>query len=211
MTRSRKPGVGDKDSNIYAAFTAHRSALKRFIARFLSSDADIEDVSQEAFLKAFHAEQQKSIVKPRSFLFRIAKNLALKELSKKSHQITDLVEDFDDMDVISRSNVDSDVNDVENEMQAREELGVFCEAVASLPEQCRRVFLMRKVYGLSHKEIASRLEIAVSTVEKHLARGLKECSAYMREQSGTTDAESGGTHRAMVAGSRGKAPVNEKA
>lgn len=177
-----KPGK-EQDSAIYAAFRENRVALKRFIARFLGIEADIDDVSQEAFLKAFNAEREKSIVNPKAFLFRIAKNLALRELTKKSHRITDLVEDFDGLDVIGS---DGRVNDVENETLAREDLGIFCQAVATLPEQCRRVFLMRKVYGLSHREIAGRLDISVSTVEKHLVKGLRLCSRYMREEVGET-------------------------
>jgi len=66
---------------------------------------------------------------------------------------------------------------------ARETLGIHCEAVAGLPPQCRRVYLMRKVYGMSHKEIAGQLGIAVSTVEKHLIKGVKLCDRYVREKT----------------------------
>jgi len=45
------------------------------------------------------------------------------------------------------------------------------EAVGSLPEQCRRVFVLKKVYGLSQEEVAARVGIAESTVEKHIAKG----------------------------------------
>jgi RNA polymerase sigma-70 factor (ECF subfamily) len=38
---------------------------------------------------------------------------------------------------------------------------------------------MRKVYGYSHSEIAEELNMSVSTVEKHLANGLRRCNAYM--------------------------------
>lgn len=205
MINRGKSGVGGKQSAIYAAFSEHRSALKRFIARFLASEADVEDITQEAFLKAFHAEQKKSIVQPKAFLFQVARNLALKELTKKSHQVTDLIEDLDDLDVIGNG---GSINDVESETQAREDLVIFCEAVATLPEQCRRVFLMRKVYGMSHKEIAGRLDIAVSTVEKHLVKGLKLCSTYMQEQAGTAES---GAARSMASDGQGvKLPVNEK-
>jgi len=52
--------------------------------------------------------------------------------------------------------------------------------VRDLPLQCRRVFLLRKVYDLSYQEIAKRLEISVSTVEKHMLNGVTKCSAYLR-------------------------------
>ena len=72
-------------------------------------------------------------------------------------------------------------------MEGQTKLAVFCEAVASLPPQCRRAFLMRKVHGLSHKEISKQLGIAISTVEKHQAIGLKRCSEYMRNKGWGSD------------------------
>ena len=58
---------------------------------------------------------------------------------------------------------------------------MFCRAVASLPAQCRKAFLMRKVYGMSHKDVAEQLGISISTVEKHVASGLLRCSTHLRE------------------------------
>jgi RNA polymerase sigma-70 factor (ECF subfamily) len=58
--------------------------------------------------------------------------------------------------------------------------------VAQLPLQCRRAFLLKKVYGLSQKEIAGYLGISESTVEKHVAKGLLHCATRIREiDSGT--------------------------
>ena len=60
-------------------------------------------------------------------------------------------------------------------MLAQERLGIHCTAVAALPPKRRKVYLMRKVYGMSHKEIASNLGITVSTVEAHLSKAFKDC------------------------------------
>ncbi|OGT82263.1 MAG: hypothetical protein A3J35_00220 [Gammaproteobacteria bacterium RIFCSPLOWO2_02_FULL_52_10] len=159
------------------AFTRHQGALKRFISRFLPNSYDIEDVSQETFLRAYTTEKTREIEQPKSFLFRIAKHIALTQLTQKSRQITDYLEDFDDSEVLLIEDT------VEDEFLARETLGIHCEAVAGLPPQCRRVYLMRKVYGMSHKEIAGQLGIAVSTVEKHLIKGVKLCDRYVREKT----------------------------
>ena len=59
---------------------------------------------------------------------------------------------------------------------------MHCEAVAELAPQCRQVYLLRKVHGLSHKEIAVHLGIAVSTVEKHLMKAIEQCERYVRER-----------------------------
>ena len=55
----------------------------------------------------------------------------------------------------------------------------FCRAVSTLPVICRKVFILKKVYGLSQKEIATFLDIAPSTVEKHIARGMNVTADYM--------------------------------
>jgi len=177
---SRKNTGHPTNSAIHEAYARHQAALKRFISRFLPNSYDIEDVSQETFLRAFTAEKEREIEQPKSFLFRIAKHVALTQLTQKSRQITDYLEDFDESEVLLTEDT------LEDELMARETLGIHCEAVAGLPPQCRRVYLMRKVYGMSHKEIAGQLGIAVSTVEKHLMKGVEQCDRYVLERMNNT-------------------------
>jgi RNA polymerase sigma factor (sigma-70 family) len=169
---SQKP---DRLSLVTATFLEHQSFLKKFLSRYLHNRQDIEDVVQETYLRAYQAELNKDIEQPKAFLFRIARNIALTSLTKKSNQITDYIADLDDSLVIDNGTT------VENEVEARQNLGIYCEAVAALPEQCRRVFLLRKIHGLSHKEIAERMELSVSSVEKHLLKGVIRCRKFVRE------------------------------
>jgi len=159
------------------AYIRHGSALRRFIGRFLRRPHDVEDIAQEAFLRAYAVEQNRSIEQPKSFLFRIAKNAALSQLSRKSQQITDYIEDSGDSSLISSE------DSAEDHVSARQILGLHCEAVVELPPQCRHVYLLRKVHGLTHKEIAEQLGIAVSTVEKHLIKAVELCDRYVRERT----------------------------
>ena len=62
-------------------------------------------------------------------------------------------------------------------------LQVHCDAVATLSPQVRKAYLLRKVHGLSHKEIAAHEGIAVSTVEKHLMKATEVCERYVRERA----------------------------
>jgi RNA polymerase sigma factor (sigma-70 family) len=62
---------------------------------------------------------------------------------------------------------------VVQQVMARQELQRLQEAIAELPEGCRAVLLLRKIELLSHREIAERLGIAVSTGEKQHARALR--------------------------------------
>jgi RNA polymerase sigma factor (sigma-70 family) len=168
---------------VLEAFIRYRIPLRRFVARFMRNTADVDDVTQEAFLRAFSVERGREIKQPKSFLFRIAKHIALTQLTQKSRQITSYIADFD-MEDFEGSEVIGVVGSTEDEVIGRETLGVHCEAVATLPPQCRQVYLLRKVHGLSHKEIASHLGIAVSTVEKHLIKGVELCDRYVQHRTG---------------------------
>ncbi|MDH5617556.1 MAG: RNA polymerase sigma factor [Gammaproteobacteria bacterium] len=179
-SRNVKPGAS---TAVSAAFVANYDFLKRFLARFFSDRQDIEDVAQEAYLRAYVAEQKKEIEQPKAFLFRIARNLALTQLTRKSRQITEYIEDTRDSTVIECGAA------ADSEAEALESFGLYCEAVASLPEKCRQVFLLRKVHGLSHRKIAERMSMSVSSVEKYLRRGVLECSKFVREREGHMSAE----------------------
>ncbi len=165
-------------SAVSAAFLENDVFLKRFLARYFSDRQDIEDVAQEAYLRAYVAEQQKEIEQPKAFLFRIAKNLAFTQLTKKSKKITDYIEECGALvEIETEAAADSEV-------EALESLGLYCEAVAALPEKCRQAFLLRKVHGLAHKEIAARMSLSVSSVEKYLLRGILECKTFVQEHEG---------------------------
>ena len=161
------------ESAVTPAFVKNQSFLKRFLTRFLSSSQDIEDVVQESYLKALCAEKKHEISSPKAFLFRIARNEALKELQKKSRRITDYL---DELDIPEASTSETTVED---SSIAKQRFGLFCESALEMPPRCRKAFLMCKVYGFSYKEIAEHLDISVSGVEKHIARGLEICNAYV--------------------------------
>ena len=190
-------------SVISRIFLEHSQFLKKFLTRFLNREQDIEDVAQEAYLKAYSAEQDRGEIEyPKAFLFSIAKNLALNELNRKSRQMTGYIEECGDTVVLEAS------ANTENTVEAQESLGIYCEAVAALPEKCRHVYLLRKVHGLTHRTIADNLGISLSTVEKHLRIGALSCRDYVRQINagysdlGSARRERGRTNGLPVEGSR---------
>lgn len=198
MTDKNKQGSGQepktgKRQGILDTYRCNQLSLRNFISRYMISPHDIEDVSQETFLRAYNAEQGKEIEQPKAFLFRIAKNLMLTEFSRKSKKLTDYIEDYEQPDVNNEEcNLEADV-------MAQQRLGIYCEAVASLPSQCRRAVIMKKVYGMRNKEIARRMDISISTVEKHLTKGVRHCNDVMSKRYGSnTNASSEPTVKATV-------------
>ena len=173
---SQPRSLGGRLSAVTAAFVEHQTFLKKFLARYFVDGRDIEDVAQEAYLRAYAAEQKKDIEQPKAFLFRIAKNVALTDLTRKSRQITEYIEEA------SESLVLDTVPAAETDAEAEETLGLYCEAVARLPQKARQAYLLRKVHGLSHREIARRMSLSVSSVEKYLAKSVLACKDHIESQ-----------------------------
>lgn len=168
--------VEESPSAILGTFMSQQSSLKMFISRYIRRPQDIDDIAQETFIRAFKAEQKGTIEYPKAYIYRIARNLALETLAKKSTRLTDFIEDsVMDHTLISETNVEEQVNTLER-------LDKVKLAIAELPPQCQKVFIMHKVYGFKYKEIAHQLGVSVSTVEKHIMTGLKKCRDSVRRQ-----------------------------
>lgn len=161
-------------SEVTRAFLKHNVFLKAFLRRFIHRSHDIDDIAQEAFTRAFKVEQNSGIDHPKTLLFTIAKNIALSELRRKARKVTDYIEECSSPEPVGAS--------VEEEVVALERLEQYCAAVDDLPEQCRRVYLLRKVHGMAHKDIAEQLNITTRSVERHLAKGVLRCSNQLRAQ-----------------------------
>ncbi|PQA86250.1 hypothetical protein CW354_18040 [Marinicaulis flavus] len=145
----------------------YEKELRAYFLRRMSSRADAEDLTQEVILRALCAAERQEIEQPRAFLYGVARNVLRSEVTKKSQSIIHYIED------LGASEDFSTELPLEEAIEARAAWRDFAEAVNSLPEQCQKVFVMKKVYGYSMKEIASKLDISPSTVEKHVAAGLK--------------------------------------
>lgn len=163
-------------STILDAYLENEVALKRYLRRFVRSRETADDLAQEAFLRAFAAESGHVIETPKAFLFKVAKNLALNELARQSLVEIAPLGDFEGPEVLE----DSGQAAADDVVDSRERIRLLARAIAALPPQCAKVFVLRKMQGLSQKEIAARLNISVRTVENHVALGLSRCRTYMR-------------------------------
>ncbi len=154
------------------AFLGGRSLLARVVGRIVPPH-DIDDVLQEAFLRSYEAGDKTPIRHPRAFLLRTATNVALNQVQRAENKVTQQIEDFSRLDVYHTA------ESAESHFETHERFLLFCRAVKTLPARCRHAFILKKVYGLSQREIADFLKIRESTVEKHIAKGLSMCKAYM--------------------------------
>lgn len=158
-----------QSSSILDIFKSHEGALKKYISKFFLPAHEIDDICQETFLRSFESNIQNEIQRPKSFMYRVATNLIMSQYRRSSYKLTDYLDD------VGEELMPINSADIENDLDAQRKLGVFCESIASLPEQTRKILVMRKVYGFSIKEISSRLNMPTSTINYNIAKGMVFC------------------------------------
>ena len=161
------------------AYISNKPALGRYVRRLLGSKykpEDVDDFTQEVFVRAFAAKKSEPLDYPKAYLYRVARNLVVKSGMQKNNPLKMLIEDFE-IDGIIDTRPPQDVV-----VHERSRLDAFYRAANRLPPQCRKALLLRQMEGLSHKQISKRMGISTSTVEKHLAKGLRLCVKYMNEE-----------------------------
>lgn len=160
-------------SSWHAIFMSARDNMARMVSRIVPPK-EIEDIVQETYVRICQMEKHEPIEQPKSFLMKTARNLAYDHLKKAETRLADGVEAECDFEI---DNLNHD--EIFESTANNQEFSHFCEAVRQLPLQCRRVFVLKKVYGYSQKEIAKEMNISQSTVEKHIAVGFKRCAKHM--------------------------------
>ena len=156
-------------------FISLRDILAHAVSKIVHPK-DIEDVVQETYVKICQIEKFQEIKYPRAFLLKIAKNIALDKIKSADSRLTVSMVG-DELDSL---NVENEFLDETYAMAAtQEEFAMYCEAMRRLPTQCRRAFVLKKIYGFSQKEISGHMGISEKTVEKHIAIGIKRCCDYM--------------------------------
>lgn len=166
----------DDDANrtsLTQAFLAWKASLTRYVATFFVSREDIEDTVQEIYLQALTSERKTEIRAPAAYLFRVARNVALNKKLRQRKIFFENIGQFDD------SIGADDAPSLFDHVYGKQKLRALSEAIDALPPQCRKVFLMQRMDGLSYKEIASRLGISARTVEKHLEKALSRCAEHL--------------------------------
>ncbi|MFT6779478.1 MAG: RNA polymerase sigma factor (sigma-70 family) [Paraglaciecola sp.] len=170
-------------------FMAAKDSIARMVSRIVPPK-EIEDIVQETYVRICQMDKREPVEQPKSFLMKTARNLAYDHLKKAETRLADGVETDSDFDVEALVH-----DEVYESIASSEEFAHFCEAVRQLPVQCRRVFVLKKVYGYSQKEIAKEMKLSESTIEKHIAIGFKRCASYMLEfgQTDVRSSQSGST------------------
>lgn len=145
----------------------HERELRVWLQRRLVAAADVEDVVQECYCRLAQLSDVSHITMPRAYLFTMARNLAARQ--RKQARVVRL----ESLDDAIDAHWESDQPSPERFASARQELGRVQAALATLSERARRIFVMRKVEGLSQKEIAQTLGVSEAVVENEASRSLR--------------------------------------
>jgi len=161
-------------------YLSRRDALGRFLTARVGSREEAEDLLQELFVKVDRTAPVADLRDPAAYLFRMAANLA-RDRRREQHRARIREADWvDTQNVVLGSQAIDDTPSAEAAHGAKQRVAAIQRALEQLSPQCRRVFLLHKFEGLSHQDVARRVGISRSTVEKHMRTALK----YLIEQLG---------------------------
>jgi RNA polymerase sigma-70 factor (ECF subfamily) len=156
-----------------AVILPHEAALRSRLRRVCPTGFDVDNLVAESLARAYTAKDIGRIPTGRGYLFTIARNLLIDTLRRETIVSLDFVADLDTL----RSD-----DSLEASLTARDELRHLHAIIETLPNQCRQVFILRRVHDVSFQEIAVRMALSVSTVEKHLARAVMLVAKAMSER-----------------------------
>lgn len=152
----------------------HEPILRSWLQKNFGAQIEVDDVVQEAYGRLLRARAAGTVVSPKAFLFQSARNLALNLVRHRSYTHP---APFGDSVVAKVPDTGESVPDA---VSRAEDVRLLIQAIQALPERCRQIFTLRKIYGLTQKEIAARLAISENTVEVQASIGVRKCSEYFQ-------------------------------
>jgi RNA polymerase sigma-70 factor (ECF subfamily) len=151
----------------------HAGELRAWLRGKFPALADPDNMVQESLTRVWRAHESGAVQSPKALLFTTARHLALDELRRRQIVTFEAVAEIADLPVYE------DVPNAADTAAHNQELEILTKAIQSLPDRCRQVLTLRKIYGLSQREIAERLGIAEHTVEAQVAIGMRKCAVFL--------------------------------
>lgn len=174
------PATATQETNWFSEHVQpHGSSLLTYLRARFPWLTDAEDIVQESLFRMWRRRMREShaeLRSPKAVLFAIGRNAALDLARRRA------VVEIKNVAEIEQLFVLDETADVSETVSTRQELEFLAEALRELPERCRQVLTLTKMYGFSHKEVAEQLRISEFTVRAQVAKGVRRCAEYMRHQ-----------------------------
>jgi RNA polymerase sigma-70 factor (ECF subfamily) len=145
----------------------HEAAVRAWLKRWTGRRQDIDDVIQEAYCRLAAMEDIAHVGNGRAYLFQTTRNIVLEQVRRSKIVHIDNVTDLGALTIVDEAPPMDRVVAGARELQRVEQL------IEGLPLKCRRVFVLRRIHGVSQRKIARMLGITQAAVEKQATRGLK--------------------------------------
>ena len=159
--------------NLLDAFIENREALEAYLVRQFGNVHLAQDLTQETWLRVASRTLGERIGNPRAYLFRIARNLGTDWRRRQAMGIEVQAEPAI-VDQVVEQGIDP-----ANSAQYNHELQRLVQVVAELSPRCREIFILCRVEGLSHQQIAERLNISKSTVVSQMVKAMQRIENAM--------------------------------
>jgi RNA polymerase sigma factor (sigma-70 family) len=147
-----------------------REGLTRWFSRRTGDPVEAQDLVQESMVRVVERERRGELEHLDGYAYRVAANILTDWHRRRTVRHA--------RDHISIDHVAPPANDIDpyRQLVGNRALRAASAALESLPERTRTIFILRRIEGMRHKEIAVRLGISVSTVEKHVVLALEAIS-----------------------------------
>jgi RNA polymerase sigma-70 factor (ECF subfamily) len=155
---------------------AHDGQLRAYLRGTYPSVRDVDDLVQESYLRTWKARLAHPIASTKSFLFQVARNLAIDVVRKKQSAPAESLVDLEATAVLEES------ADAAAALSRQEKIDLLIAALATLPDRTREIVFLRKFQSLPQKQVAARFGVSERTVEAQLAKGMKRCADYLRKR-----------------------------
>jgi RNA polymerase sigma factor (sigma-70 family) len=161
----------------------HEAAVRAWLKRWTGRAQDLDDVIQEAYSRLASLDSVAHIGSGRAYLFQTTRNIVLEQVRRSKIIRIDNVMDIGTLSIVDEAPPLDRVVAGARELQRVEQL------IDQLPVKCRRVFVLRRIHGVSQREIAGMFGISESAVEKLAMRGLKLILKAMEDDNVTKELE----------------------
>ena len=163
-------------------FAKYQRKVARLLSRYIRDQSEVEDVSQEAFIKAYRALPSfRGESAFYTWLYRISINTAKNYLVAQGRRAPTSTEvDADDAESFDDAGQLRDINTPESLLQSRQIGETIDAAMAGLPEDLRRAIMLREIEGLSYEEIAEAMNCPIGTVRSRIFRAREVVAEKLR-------------------------------
>jgi len=143
----------------------HEPALRAWLGRRRIAGLEVDDIVQETYARLIAVDQVAGIGNVKTYMFQTAYSVLVSHVRRAKIVSFEAVADLEQLESTRDVSPEDQVID-------RDELNRLARAIAVLPGKIRDVFVLRRINGLSQREVARELGLSESTVEKHMSRSI---------------------------------------